>query len=194
MTHYFFGPHILRVCLVISVSKTLCHYMTNWLAFLNKLINQSRVAGVKRTRFAIWMNYRYLVYGKGFFIVSTKHLRHREEGITRKNEFLNILSFIKYKKTNAEMTRYPLLLLIITFTQGIYNNIPNINPASRYRRAPKEGKKLPRCSSPPLDRKLKKNVFCRQCHTFYIIYHPAPILSPFPCTLSTHPIMSFCQY
>jgi len=37
------------------------------------------------------------------------------------------------------MTRYPLLLLIITFTQGIYNYIPKINPASRYRRAPKEG-------------------------------------------------------
>lgn len=54
------------------------------------------------------------------------------------------------------MTRYPLLLLIITFTQGIYNYIPNIYPASRYRRASKEGGKLPRCSHPPLDRKLKK--------------------------------------
>jgi hypothetical protein len=72
----FFRPHILRVCLVISVSETLCHYMTNWLAFFfNKLINEPRVPGVKRTILAIWMNYRYLVYAKGFFIVSTKHGR-----------------------------------------------------------------------------------------------------------------------
>jgi hypothetical protein len=58
------------------------------------------------------------------------------------------------------MTRYPLLLLIIAFTLGIYNYTPNINPASRYRCAPKEGGKLPRCSHPPLERK-KKNVCCR---------------------------------
>jgi hypothetical protein len=53
MTIFFFRPHILRVCLVISVSKTLCHYMTIWLAFSNKLINLPRVAGLKRTVFAI---------------------------------------------------------------------------------------------------------------------------------------------
>ena len=56
--------------------------MTNWLAFffLNKLISQPRLGGLKRTLFAILMNYRYLDYGKGFFIVSAKHLRHRKEG------------------------------------------------------------------------------------------------------------------
>jgi hypothetical protein len=48
------------------------------------------------------MHYRYLAHGKGFFIVSAKLLHHREEGINwemrLENEFLNFLSFIKYKK------------------------------------------------------------------------------------------------
>jgi len=56
--------------------------MINWLVFFfNKLINQPRVGGIKRTLFVILMHYRYLAYGKGFFIVSAKLLRHREEGI-----------------------------------------------------------------------------------------------------------------